>query len=45
MKEKCVLCNKEVEYDISLDINYRACYIEGAGQLCDKCFKEIYSYD
>lgn len=36
-KDKCVLCGNETQYDIETHIDYRIGYIEGAGQLCEKC--------
>lgn len=43
MKEKCVNCGEETEYDISTPIEFRRNYIgDGAGQLCQKCAKKIY---
>ena len=40
-KEKCVICGKETDVYKDTHINFRDCYIEGAGQLCDKCYKEL----
>lgn len=34
----CVNCGCETEYPKSLPIDQREHYIEGAGQLCSKCF-------
>ena len=42
MKDKCVACDQETPYDVSMDITLRQCYVEGAGQLCLKCWKELY---
>ena len=42
MKEKCVSCDQETPYDVSMHISLRQCYVEGAGQLCLKCWKELY---
>ena len=42
MKEVCVSCKEETPYDVSMDISLRQCYVEGAGQLCLKCWKELY---
>lgn len=39
-KEKCVLCWKEVEYSLDTPIEARQFYVEGAGQLCEACYKE-----
>jgi len=41
-KEKCIVCKKETIYDESSHIDYRYCYVEGIGQLCNKCYDEIY---
>ena len=41
-KEKCVICGKETAYDFQTPISQRAFYMEGAGQLCRKCFCELY---
>ena len=40
MKDKCVLCGEETEYDITESIHNRFFYVEGAGQLCKECFGE-----
>lgn len=36
-KDRCVLCGKETQYDVSTHIDFRNNYIEGAGQICDEC--------
>jgi len=41
-KEKCVNCGRETEYLRSTPIDEREYYVEGAGQLCEDCWKEIY---
>ena len=33
----CVLCGKETKYPKNMHIDFRFCYVEGAGQLCDDC--------
>jgi hypothetical protein len=38
IKEKCVMCARETEYNISDNINLRYGYIEGMGQLCASCY-------
>lgn len=38
MKETCILCGVETAYDVSTHIDMRVGYIEGAGQLCTKCY-------
>ena len=42
MKDKCVLCGKDTEYEKSVHIDFREHYIEGSGQLCKECFELIY---
>ena len=41
-KEKCIRCGVETEYDVSSPVTVRRWYIEGSGQLCEKCFYELY---
>ncbi len=40
--EKCVMCEGKTEYMDSVPINERNYYIEGAGQLCKKCYYNLY---
>lgn len=40
MKDKCILCGNETQYEQSTHIDMRVGYIEGAGQLCDGCYNE-----
>lgn len=35
--EKCVICGAETAYRFNDHIDYRFNYVEGAGQLCEKC--------
>ena len=42
-KEKCVLCGQETACDFKTPITQREFYVEGAGQLCRKCFQGLYS--
>ncbi len=35
--EHCVICGAETPYKFYDHIDYRFNYVEGAGQLCDKC--------
>jgi len=42
MKDNCVCCGKETEYDREAHIDFRMYYVEGAGQLCEECWKKIY---
>lgn len=39
MKDKCILCGVETAYDETTHIDMRVGYIEGAGQLCSKCYR------
>ena len=36
-KDKCVMCDKETIYKKNSSVNVRVGYIEGCGQLCNKC--------
>lgn len=40
--ERCVICGKPTEYRADTPIGKRERYVEGAGQLCRKCYFEIY---
>jgi len=42
MKERCIRCGKETEYDVSTPVTVRRWYVEGSGQLCEQCFYELY---
>lgn len=42
MKDKCVMCGKETKYDVDEHVDNRLYYIEGAGQLCEECYKSVY---
>ena len=35
--EKCVICGEATQYRFKDHIDYRFNYVEGAGQLCNKC--------
>ena len=37
-KDHCILCGVETPYDFETHIDLRIGYIEGAGQLCSKCY-------
>ena len=43
IKEKCIVCTDETPYMECTHIDSRECYVDGAGQLCKKCWTEIYS--
>jgi hypothetical protein len=40
--EECVICGIETKYDGYDNINNREHYVEGAGQLCEKCWIKTY---
>jgi len=42
MKDKCVSCGKDTIYERDTNIDSRNHYIEGSGQLCQRCYKRIY---
>jgi hypothetical protein len=42
-KDNCVSCGKETPYLKITHIDYRAYYVEGAGQLCKTCYLNIYN--
>jgi len=37
--ECCIVCNGPTPYKQTDNVQFRNCYIEGAGQLCSECFK------
>jgi hypothetical protein len=42
MKDKCVMCKEETPHEETDHIDMRYHYVEGCGQLCAKCWKEVY---
>jgi len=42
MKDKCVICNKETQYNRNTHISHRYHYVEGCGQLCKPCWDKTY---
>ena len=42
-KDNCVICKTESLYDKEEHIDFRIGYIETSGQLCLKCFGEVYN--
>lgn len=36
--EKCVICGSETDYFFNTPVSERRCYVEGVGQLCEKCY-------
>lgn len=41
-REVCIRCGVETEYDVSSPVTVRRWYIEGSGQLCEKCYFTLY---
>jgi len=41
-KERCVLCGCMTDIDLDTPIQLRRHYVIAAGQLCEKCFYDIY---
>jgi hypothetical protein len=37
-KETCISCGKETHEDMTTHVDFRTCYVEGAGQLCVSCY-------
>jgi len=35
--EKCIICGVDTQYRFRTPIDFRYNYVEGAGQLCNKC--------
>ena len=42
MKERCIRCGKETEYEASTPVAVRRFFVEGSGQLCPRCDQELY---
>ncbi len=42
MKERCIRCGVETEYDVSTPVTVRRWYVEGSGQLCEQCYFTLY---
>ena len=40
--ETCVVCNTDTGIPKNTHVNNRPFYIEGGGQLCGKCYNNIY---
>ena len=41
-RELCIRCGKPTPYHPDTPITLRRYYVEGSGQLCEKCFYELY---
>ena len=42
MNELCIRCGKPTIYRPNTPITLRHYFVEGSGQLCEKCFYELY---
>lgn len=42
LRDHCVVCHKPTLTPVSLNINMRIHYVEGVGQLCEDCWKQLY---
>lgn len=42
-KERCILCGRLTEILKNQPISERKYYMEGAGQLCLECYREVYA--
>tara|TARA_Y100001963_G_scaffold102627_1_gene141257 strand:+ start:1363 stop:1674 length:312 start_codon:yes stop_codon:yes gene_type:complete len=40
--DNCVMCGAKTEYTKDTHIDFRANYVEGAGQMCNGCHTKIY---
>lgn len=40
--EKCILCSEETNIEKNKYVDARIGYLEGAGQMCNKCFLDYY---
>lgn len=40
--ENCVICESKTDIPIDRHIDFRSNYVEGAGQLCNKCSDKIF---
>lgn len=41
-EERCVVCGGKTGYRCKTPIDERQFYFVGVGQLCEKCYREIY---
>lgn len=41
-RELCIRCGKPTLYPPNTPITLRRYFVEGSGQLCEKCFYELY---
>jgi Zn ribbon nucleic-acid-binding protein len=40
--EKCVSCGIDTKISVSLNVEVRSFYVDGAGQLCPDCYKKTF---
>lgn len=40
--ERCVICKRETDVPADREVGLRRFYIEGAGQLCPACYRQLY---
>ena len=40
--DDCVSCGKQTEFTADMSVDERQYYIEGSGQLCEKCYNKLY---
>jgi recombinational DNA repair protein (RecF pathway) len=40
--EDCVSCGTTTNVPVNQNVDHRAHYVEGAGQLCPKCYSDTY---
>ena len=40
--EHCVVCGKDTTIPVTMHIDHRFYYVEGAGQLCRTCYNKVY---
>ena len=40
--EQCILCGKDTGVPFSTPVSLRKNYLRGCGQLCNKCYTELY---
>ena len=43
--EECALCRKKTDVLKSAKVQNRRFYVDGAGQLCESCWKKLYATD
>lgn len=41
LKDKCIICGDDSDYDFNAHVDTRLYYVEGAGQLCKFCWDSM----